>query len=52
MEVHEVTVEEVHKILAELIEQGKGDYKVRAELGYVVLYSDFGVNDEKKLVVF
>ncbi len=49
---HEVTVAEMHKMLTELIEQGKGDYEVRAECGYVALYSDFGVNDEEKTVTF
>jgi hypothetical protein len=49
---NELNVAELHKILATLIEQGKGDYKVRAEFGYVALYDDFGVNDEEKIVGF
>lgn len=52
MEYQQLNVKELHKILTELIEQGKGDYEVCAEIWNVALYSDFAVSDDRKAVCF
>ena len=47
-----LNVEELHKILTELIKQGKGDYTVLAECGTADLDPHFGVDDDIKIVCF